>query len=144
MRHLADPQQGPPAGFHRGGIWLPAPRTWLAAAAVVGGIAVAGELAAQRPATSGPAGQAGGPLWISDSAVDDARRMLVIVDSATRHAAVYHVDTATGSLTLKSTRNLSWDLLMADFNAQEPKPAALKRMLETGDGRPLIPAPREP
>jgi hypothetical protein len=77
-----------------------------------------------------PAG--GLPLWIADSALEDGRRLLLIVDSATRHAAVYHVDAATGTLTLRSTRDLSWDLVFEDFNAQEPKPAALRRMLETG------------
>jgi hypothetical protein len=71
--------------------------------------------------------------------VDDARRLLVVVDSATRHAAVYHLDTATGSLQLKSSRDLTWDLLVDDFNAQEPRPAALKRLIQagapaTGDG----------
>jgi PmbA protein len=37
---------------------------------------------------------------------------------------------ATGALTLKSTRDISWDLLVEDFNCQEPRPAALKKMLE--------------
>jgi hypothetical protein len=64
--------------------------------------------------------------------VDDARRLLVVVDPATRHAAVYHLDNATGSLVLKSTRDISWDLLVDDFNAQEPRPAALKRLIQAG------------
>jgi hypothetical protein len=33
---------------------------------------------------------------------------------------------------LRSTRDLSWDLVLEDFNAQEPTPAALRRMLEGG------------
>ena len=32
---------------------------------------------------------------------------------------------------LKSARNITWDLMVGDFNAQDPKPAALRRMLET-------------
>ncbi len=44
--------------------------------------------------------------------------------------AVYHVDGPTGSLVLKSTRNITWDLMVGDFNAQEPKPASLRKMLE--------------
>jgi hypothetical protein len=94
------------------------------------------ELAAQRAGR--PIAETAG-LWISDTPVDDARRLLVVVDSATRHAAVYHLDHATGSLQLKSSRDLTWDLLVDDFNAQEPRPAALKRLIQagappTGDG----------
>ena len=85
------------------------------------------ETAAQRPAA---AGATTGGLWISDSAVDEGRRMLVIVDPASRHAAVYHVETATGAMTLRSTRDISWDLMVGDFNAREPKPAALRKMLQ--------------
>lgn len=87
------------------------------------------ELSAQRAGR--PVPEAAG-LWISDTAVDDARRLLVVVDPATRHAAVYHLDNATGSLALKSTRDISWDLLVDDFNAQEPRPAALKRLIQAG------------
>ena len=35
-----------------------------------------------------------------------------------------------GTLTLKSTRDITWDLMVGDFNSQEPKPSALKKMLE--------------
>ena len=87
------------------------------------------ELSAQRAGR--PIPEASG-LWISDTAVDDARRLVVVVDPATRHAAVYHLDNATGSLLLKSTRDITWDLLVDDFNAQEPRPAALKRLIQTG------------
>jgi hypothetical protein len=91
----------------------------------------ASDLAAQRP--SGPPG--GGPLWISDAPLDESRRLLIVVDSASRRAAVYHVDVASGSLTLKSARDISWDLMLDEFNAQEPRPAALRNMLQAA-GRP--------
>lgn len=115
-----------PAGASRGP-WLPV----LAAIAIVGAWQ-AGELAAQR--TSAPGGQ--GPLWISESRLDETRRLLVVVDEQGRHAAIYHVDAAAGTLTLKSTRDISWDLSVGDFNAQEPRPGALQRMLQ------LPPAPQ--
>ena len=73
-------------------------------------------------------------LWIADSALDDGRRMLVVIDPERKHAAIYHVDAMAGTLTLKSTRDIGWDLLIEDFNAQTPKPADLKRMLEAGGG----------
>jgi len=97
---------------------------------MTGWLAAPEELQAQRPPPP-----ATGPLWMSDSALDDGRRLLIVVDTISRHAAVYHVDPATGGLTLKSARDLSWDLTLDDFNAQDPKPAALRKMLEAG-GRP--------
>jgi len=88
------------------------------------------------PQRSPPRVAAAGPLWISESTIDDGRRLLIVVDSATRHAAIYHVDPTAGTLTLRSARNLSWDLTLEDFNAQEPTPAALRRLLENAPAAP--------
>jgi hypothetical protein len=109
-------------GLWPAGSWL---LLALAAAVALG----SRELAAQRAGR--PVPEATG-LWISDTVVDDARRLLVVVDPATRHAAVYHLDAASGALLLKSTRDISWDLMVDDFNAQEPRPAALKRLIQAG------------
>lgn len=102
------------------------PLCWILCAGC--GVALAAaDVAAQRPAAPSPAG---GPLWISDTPLDEARRILIVVDSGSRRAAVYHVDVATGSLTLKSARDISWDLMLDDFNAQEPRPAALRNLIQ--------------
>lgn len=100
----------------------------LAAAAVAGAPWFAGRGTAAAP----PGAVESRSLWISDSPLDDGRRLLLVVDPDRKHAAVYHVDAAAGTLTLKSTRDIGWDLLIEDFNAQPPKPADLKRMLEAG------------
>jgi len=105
---------------------------WSAAAAGIA-FAVGGQwvLAQRPPATAampGPAGQ----LWIQTVPLDDRQQLLLVVDPQVRNAAVYHVDGPSGTLVLKSTRNITWDLMVGDFNAQEPKPAALRRMLEVG------------
>jgi len=114
------------------GVRLPG---WLGGVALLGffGVWQARELAAQRTASPG----ASGPLWISETRLDDARRLLIVIDEVGRHAAVYHVDAAAGTLTLKSTRDVSWDLSVGDFNAQDPKPGAIQRMLQL----PAVPAP---
>jgi hypothetical protein len=105
----------------RGGLLLAV----VAVSACIGGRVVS----AQRPGIdAGPAGQ----LWISATPLDDHRQLLLVIDPTLRNAAVYHVDGHAGTLTLKSTRNITWDLMVGDFNAQEPKPSALKKMLETG------------
>lgn len=103
---------------------------WPAIAAValtLGGAAIA---TSQSPTTGVPPGPAAG-LWISDSPLQDGRRLLIVVDPATRHAAVYHVDPAAGGLTLKSARNITWDLSLDEFNVQEPRPAAIRTMLQS-------------
>jgi len=74
---------------------------------------------------------AGHGLWISTTPIDDGRQLLVVVDPQLKNAAVYHLDAGQGTLTLKSARNITYDLMVGDFNAQDPKPAALRRMLET-------------
>ena len=91
-----------------------------------------GGLAAQRGGRAPPTGggDQAGPLWTLATPLDDGRQMLLVVDQQNRALAIYHVDPATGSLTLKSTRDISWDLLVEDFNCQEPRPSALKKMLE--------------
>jgi hypothetical protein len=101
---------------------------WLMAVAA----GAAGPANAQRPA---PAAVTGGPLWISDTPLDDGKRLLIVIDPASRHAAVYHVDPVSGGMVLKSTRDISWDLRLDEFNALEPKPATLRKMLEPA-GRP--------
>ncbi len=63
--------------------------------------------------------------------LDETRHVLLIVDPILRHVAIYHVDSVAGTLTLKSARDISGDLRVGDFNAQDPKPAALRKMLET-------------
>lgn len=93
---------------------------------------------AQRSALPDAAGAASGQLWIHAVPLDDRQHMLLVVDPQLRNAAVYHVDGPTGGLVLKSTRNITWDLMVGDFNAQEPKPSALRRMLEVGpETRPI-------
>jgi len=153
-QHPLDPENGsdPPAWarlLRRGGAsrafvrsGTPATGTWLAIAGTCGLVAGGLALGQTGPARRGsPQGAVTGPLFVSESLLDDGRRLLVVVDSTTRHAAVYHLDAATGTLALKSTRDLSWDLVLEDFNAQEPTPAALRRALETA---PQAGTPRGP
>lgn len=83
-----------------------------------------------RPAAAGTEQPGGNGLWISASPLDDGRQVLVIVDPGARTAAVYHVEAATGALALKSTRNLTWDLLVGEYNTGEPRPSAVRRMVE--------------
>lgn len=115
------------------------PAVWAMVGAV-GMLLVAAHLATppwaagQRQTQDIEAGPPSGALWLwMTQRENDPQQMLVAIDRETRHAAVYHVDATNGTLTLRSTRNLSWDLLVDDFNGREPSPSALKNMLETGE-----------
>jgi hypothetical protein len=107
---------------------------WSWGVLVVGLALGAGGLAiAQRPGRpqAPPADQTpGSGLWISAAPLEDGRQLLMVVDPAVRTAAVYHVEATTGAIALKSTRNLTWDLLVGEFNTGEPRPAAVRRMVE--------------
>ena len=78
-------------------------------------------------------------LWVSTTPLDASRQLLLVVDPLQQVLAVYHVDTATGIVTLRSTRALAYDLQLEDFNAAEPKPGALKKMLQVGGTVPPAP-----
>lgn len=116
---------------------IPAPRRLATAAVVVvatlaGGAIVAAQTRGFRaPVAAGEAPAAG--LWVSTTPLDDGRHLLLVIDPAARNAAVYHVDGTAGTLTLRSTRSIAWDLLVPEFNAQEPRPAALRKMIEAAD-----------
>lgn len=120
------------SGLFRGRPFPGAATAWAGAILIGCGLIAAAVSAAQRPARTVGDAAAGAPLWISATPIDAARQMLVVIDPHGKNAAIYHVDSAAGTLTLKSTRDITWDLLVGDFNAQEPRPAALKKMLEIG------------
>ena len=102
---------------------------WVAAsslaAAFFGGVALA-----QRGGRPIPTAAEGGSLWTQATPLDDGRQMLLVVDPQARALAIYHVDPAAGTLALKSSRDIRWDLMVEDFNGQEPRPSALRKMLE--------------
>lgn len=118
--HNGDGNRGAAAGPLRH--WL-----LLAVGAVVAVAGIYSPTAGGGNAATDPTG----PLWISSWPTGGDRQILVVIDPASRQAAVYHVDAATGGLTLKSTRDLTWDLLVDDFNAEPPTPESLRKMLET-------------
>lgn len=66
------------------------------------------------------AGEPHGLVTLASPPIDGIQQFTV-VDSATRAMAVYHVDLKGGQITLKSVRNLRWDLQLEDFNSVAPK-----------------------
>ncbi len=107
-------------------------------AAVVGmfvalGVLVVGavgfpEATAQRPPAAQDRAASAELLALSFDA--EGRQQVTVIDPRTRVMAVYHVDRATGALSLKSVRNVQWDLLIEDFNSANPTPREIRALTE--------------
>ena len=56
-------------------------------------------------------------------------QQITLIDPHSRVMGVYHVDRATGQITLKSVRRVAWDLKMDQFNGASPLPREIQAML---------------
>src|SRR5271169_5184905 len=72
-----------------------------------------------------PSGGGGGLITVAAQA-GDHRQQLIVVDPETRFLAVYHVDLSNGEVTLKSVRNIHYDLRMNEFNGTSPLPREVR------------------
>lgn len=117
------------------GIW--SGTTWLLIALFVIVVLLGDNLSAvfaQRPTTAASLqnGTAAGDSLLSHSVeLGDGRQQITLIDSRTRSLAVYQVDPRTGAITLKSARNVHWDLQMDEFNnGGNPTPKEIRSLLE--------------
>ena len=55
---------------------------------------------------------------------------VTLIDPTSRVLGVYHIDRATGAVTLKSVRNIHWDLQMDEFNSISPSPSEIRSLLQ--------------
>lgn len=74
---------------------------------------------------------AGSGGWITHSTATDRVQQIVVIDPSTQAMAVYHVDLANGRISLKSVRNIRYDLLMTEFNTDAPSPRELESLWKT-------------
>ena len=49
-------------------------------------------------------------LFVSTSPIDSGRQMLLVIDPERQVLAVYHIETVSGEVSLRSTRALGYDL----------------------------------
>jgi hypothetical protein len=78
--------------------------------------------AAPESQTAGSAGN----LITHVSAIEGQPLVVTVIDTNQRAMAVYFVDRQTGEITLKSVRNLTWDLQMSNFNTGKPLPQDIR------------------
>ena len=88
-------------------------------------------LAQADPRNSGQdRGVGGDSLQALSFDVGDGRQQVTVLDPKLKTLAVYHVDRATGAITLKSVRSMTWDLLMEDYNSAKPTPGDIRSLSE--------------
>jgi hypothetical protein len=63
--------------------------------------------------------------------VGDKTQQLTVIEPRARVMSVYHVELANGAITLKSVRNIHWDLQLSEFNGTAPLPREIRALLET-------------
>jgi hypothetical protein len=60
----------------------------------------------------------------------DKYQQVLVVDPRLRVASVYHIETATGVISLRSVRQIHWDLQLAEYNGVNPLPREIRLMLD--------------
>ena len=71
-----------------------------------------------------------GELIAHVNAVEGQPQIVTVIDPRQKVIGVYHVDRATGEITLKSVRNFTWDLQMVEFNSGQPLPKDIRSGLK--------------
>jgi hypothetical protein len=59
----------------------------------------------------------------------DSAEQLTLIDPVTRSVCVYHVEPASGKITLRSVRRLEWDLQLNAYNTADPQPLEVRSMV---------------
>jgi hypothetical protein len=57
-------------------------------------------------------------------------QQITLIDPRTRVMSVYHIDRGTGGITLRSVRNVQWDLQLDEFNGNSPSPREIQSLLQ--------------
>jgi hypothetical protein len=72
----------------------------------------------------------GSELIVVPTDLGDSVQMLTVVDPRQQVLGVYHINTTTGKITLRSVRNIHWDLQIDHLNTDEPLPQQIRSMWE--------------
>lgn len=76
-----------------------------------------------------PVTAAQGNLLMSTTTTPNFQQQIVLVDTATKTMAVYHVSPDTGLIALKSVRRMDGDLALDEFNGTDPTPTKVRAIL---------------
>ncbi len=83
----------------------------------------------QEPFVQLPAPQQKGDLLGFSNATAEGGQLITLIDASQKVMSVYHVDSQSGQITLRSVRRLAFDFAIEEFNANPPLPADIRQML---------------
>lgn len=69
-------------------------------------------------------------LTIVSQPLTNGGQQIVVFEPSRPSICCYHVDGQTGVISLRSVRNISWDLSLDDFNGTKPSPGEIKTLIE--------------
>ncbi len=72
----------------------------------------------------------GGELIAVPSPMGEKGQMLTVLDPRQQTMGVYWIEAGSGKITLRSVRNIRFDLMMTDFNGDNPLPREIRVQLE--------------
>jgi len=110
-------------------------RIAVVGASVVASLVVAAFLAAAWPSVglaqrAEPSMRPEGGLIALAGQAGEHHQQVTIIDPQTRALSVYHIDLNSGEVSLKSVRNIHWDLQMTEFNGTSPLPRDIRSTVE--------------
>ena len=77
-----------------------------------------------------PPAVSGGELIAVPSPMGDKGQLLTVIDPRQQAMGVYWIEAGSGKITLRSVRNIRYDLMMMDFNGDNPLPREIRAQLE--------------
>ena len=84
----------------------------------------------QRIAAEGRRAVVGEQLIAVPGVVGEKGQLLTVIDPRQRVMSVYHIDSVSGKIGLRSVRNIHWDLQMMDFDIEGLPPREIRALLE--------------
>jgi len=96
--------------------------------AVIGCLVVLSEIGMRQSDADHPAAPAGQLIALT-SDLPGNHQQVTVIDAKARIMSVYHIENATGVISLKSVRNIRADLMMDEFNTESPLPREIRAIL---------------
>ncbi len=84
----------------------------------------------QRIAAEGRRAVVGEQLIAVPGVVGEKGQLLMVIDPRQRVISVYHIDSDSGKIGLRSVRDIHWDLQMTDFDIEGLPPREIRALLE--------------
>lgn len=85
----------------------------------------------QMPATTArPVAAVSDGLIALSEIVDRQFQQVTIIDPRSQTMCVYHIEFASGHISLRSVRKIQWDLRMTDYNGTKPLAQEVKALSE--------------